>query len=86
MGHDMAMQALKTGRAALVIFAADISPRLIAEFERAKGATPARQIAETMNELHMALGYKAGVLTVDDSNFSDRIQELINQEENVNGN
>ena len=34
----------------------------------------------------MALGYKAGVITVDDTNFSKRIIELINQEENEYGN
>lgn len=39
------------------------------------------KIEETIEELHHALGYRAGVITVDDSNFSGRIKELIIQEE-----
>ena len=86
MGHDTALGAVKGGKAKLVVFASDISARLIKEFElacaNAKEATPCIQIEETINDLHRFLGYKAGVLTVDDINFSTRIYELI-REENV---
>ncbi|MBR0412124.1 MAG: ribosomal L7Ae/L30e/S12e/Gadd45 family protein [Eubacterium sp.] len=86
MGHDMALGAVKGGKAKLVVFASDISPRLVNEFERAckdgKSPIPCIQIEETINDLHRFLGYKAGVLTVDDINFSTRIYELI-REENV---
>ena len=82
MGHDMAMKAVKEKKAKLVIFASDISPRLIEEFERACSNNPAKcvKIEETISDIHMSLGYKAGVLTVNDENFSTRIYELINQE------
>ena len=86
MGHDLALGSVRDGKAKLVIFSSDISKRLIAEFENAasavKNAPPCIQIDETINELHHYLGYKAGVLTVDDINFSTRIIELI-KEENV---
>ena len=86
MGHDMALGAVKGGKAKLVVFASDISPRLIKEFEHACAAVkqqpPCIQIDETINDIHCMLGYKAGVLTVDDINFSTRIYELI-REENV---
>ncbi|MBQ8077915.1 MAG: ribosomal L7Ae/L30e/S12e/Gadd45 family protein [Eubacterium sp.] len=86
MGHDMALGAVKGGKAKLVVFASDISPRLIKEFEFAvsnvKKPIECIQIEETINDLHRFLGYKAGVLTVDDINFSTRIYELI-REENV---
>ncbi len=84
MGHDMAMKAIKHKKAELLIFASDISPRLIEEFSVATDKfyrnLEAVSISENMNELHRALGYKAGVMTVDDKNFSSRIKELINQE------
>ena len=86
MGHDMALGSVKGNRAQLVIFASDISPRLISEFERAasdsKTKPPCIQIDETIDDIHRLLGYKAGVLTVDNINFSTRITELI-KEENV---
>ncbi len=84
MGHDMALAAVKGGKAQLVIFAGDISDRLVGEFERAAGDVknqpPCIRIDETINDLHRFLGYKAGVLTVDDKNFSARIFELIKEE------
>ena len=78
MGHDMALKAVKEKKAKLVVFASDISPRLIEEFRRAcaEGNIPTVQIEETINEIHSSLGYKAGVITVNDENFSGRIQEL----------
>lgn len=90
MGHDMVDNAIKSKKATLVVFASDASERLFNEFQVTidryyKDLTCIR-IAETICELHSALGYKAGVITVDDSNFSKRIIELINQEENDYGN
>ena len=81
MGHDMALKAVKEKKAKLVVFASDISPRLIEEFERAcsDGNIPALKIEETIDEIHSSLGYKAGVITVNDENFSGRIQELITE-------
>ena len=82
MGHDMALKAVKEKRAKLVVFACDVSPRLIEEFKRACSFEniEVKQIEETINDIHRALGYKAGVITVNDENFSKRINELINQE------
>ena len=85
MGHDMSYEAVRKRKAKLIVFSSDISIRLIGEFERAKGDIPSLKICETIDEIHKALGYKAGVLTVNDENFADRIKELINQEENVYG-
>ena len=80
MGHDVALSAVKSGKAKLVVFASDISERLISEFERAAGDIPCVKIDETINDIHRFIGYKAGVLTVDDINFSTRIFELIKEE------
>lgn len=90
MGHDMAVKAVKSRSAEVLIFASDVSDRLVKEFdvtrEKYFPELPALSIAESIDEIHMALGYKAGVMTVDDKNFSSRIIELINQEENAYGN
>lgn len=86
MGHDMAEKAIKGKKATLILFASDTSQRLYDEFsvtiDRYSKGLPSIRISETIDEIHFALGYKAGVITVDDSNFSKRIIELINQEEN----
>lgn len=86
MGHDMAEKAIKSKSATLLIFSKDASNRLYDEFqhtlERYSFDIPCIRISETIDEIHFALGYKAGVFTVDDSNFSKRIIELIKQEEN----
>ena len=90
MGHDVAMCSLRSRKAKLVVFASDISDRLIDEFDIARKKyypeLQCLQIDETIKDIYFALGYKAGVITVDDNNFSGRIKELIIQEENVYGN
>ena len=82
MGHDMALKAVKEKKAKILILASDVSKRLAEEFERAcSGADiPVLSIDETISDIHGALGYKAGVITVNDENFSHRIEELINIE------
>lgn len=90
MGHDMVQKAIRERKAKLLIFADGVSDRLVREFDvfcdRFNPNLIGLTIDETMDEIHMALGYKAGVITVNDENFSKRIIELINQEENANGN
>lgn len=90
MGHDMVKKSIREHKAKLLIFANDVSQRLIREFDVCcDNFNPnliSLTIDETIDEIHMALGYKAGVITVNDENFSKRIIELINQEENANGN
>lgn len=90
MGHDMALKAVMEHKTELVIFASDVSQRLVGEFdvaiEKSKHDVTVSIIPETINDIHRVLGYKAGVITVDDINFSRRIKELINQEENEYGN
>ncbi len=85
MGHDTALEAVRKRKAKLIVFASDISQRTVSDFEYENSNVPAVRIEETIAEIHFALGYKAGVLAVNDENFANRITELIYQEENVYG-
>lgn len=90
MGHDMALQALLKNKAKLILFCRDVSPRLINEFnttmEKHKMNTAVVKTNYTMDEIYFSVGYRAGVMTVNDENFSKRIIELLKQEANANGN
>lgn len=84
MGHDMAQKAVKSHKAKIVLFCADASPRLVSEFEKtienAKSNAVIYKTDITMNEIHFCIGYKAGVMTLDDENFSKRVVELLKEE------
>lgn len=90
MGHDMVLEAVKKRQARLIVFSNDISPRLKKEIGAVIDSrslnTPCINIDENMDEIHSALGYRAGVMAVKDVNFADRILELLNQEESAYGN
>ena len=90
MGHDMVCDAVRKRKAKLLVFTADSSCRLKEELSRLTDrycpALPCLTISETMDEIDGALGYRAGVMAVNDSNFSTRILEWIQQEENAYGN
>lgn len=85
MGHDMAEKALVSGKAKLLIFAVDSSERIYNEFEhlisKKNIKVKVQKLDITMNEIHFACGYKAGVITVDDMNFADRIVSLLSETE-----
>jgi len=81
MGHDMAEKSIKAHKAHMVLICSDASKRLVKEFD-----IPLIVADITINEIHFAVGYKAGIMTVDDVNFSKKIISLIEQEENANGN
>lgn len=90
MGHDMALKAVMSRKAEMLLFCADVSPRLVKEFKKTlalkKINIPVFETALTMDEIHFYVGYRAGVLTIDDVNFSDKIIKLLIQEEIANDN
>lgn len=81
MGHDMAMKSLLAGKASVLLFAVDVSPRLIKEFEylinKKNISITVLNPNITINEIYCSCGYKAGVITVDDENFSKKIISLL---------
>lgn len=81
MGHDMAMESLKNGKSALVLISRTASTRLEKEFRRAAENLPVsagvRIIPYSIDELHHAVGYKAGVFSVNDAGFAAKMLQLL---------
>ena len=83
MGHDAALSAVLDKKATLLIFAADTSERLRREFKTAAEKhgidIPAEETDLTISEIHYSCGYKAGVIAVNDENFSKKIISLLQE-------
>ena len=89
MGHDMAQHALFGHKAKLLLFCSDVSPRisslrrLISEFEKTielhHFKVKVIKTDITIDEIYFGVGYKAGVITVDDENFAKKIISLLEQ-------
>ena len=81
MGHDM--HALFGHKAKLLIFCSDVSPRLVAEFEKTielhHFKVKVIKTDITIDEIYFGVGYKAGCMTVNDENFAKKIISLLNQ-------
>lgn len=87
MGHDAALSAVLDKKASLLILTSDTSPRLRREFKTAMEKNgigiPVLIPDITISEIHYSCGYKAGVIAVNDENFSKKIISLI-QEQIIN--
>ncbi len=81
MGHDAAVGAVIHKKARLLLFAGDSSQRLKREFnkliEKHNSDIPVFVSEITISQIHYACGYKAGVITVNDENFSKKIISLL---------
>ncbi len=88
MGHDAAVNSLISKKSRLLVFAGDVSPRLVGEFEHLIEKKHLKvKLLKTnilISEIHFACGYKAGVISVEDENFGKKIISL--SEENKDNN
>lgn len=76
IGHDAAKGAVLAGKARLCLLSGDASERLEREFLRMtqeKKGVPLRRVRYTMEQFHHAIGARAGVLTVDDDGFAEKL-------------
>ena len=80
---SMAQHALFGHKAKLLIFCRDVSPRLVAEFEKTielhHFKVKVIKTDITIDEIYFGVGYKAGCMTVNDENFAKKIISLLNQ-------
>lgn len=83
MGHDMAVKSICSGKARLLIFAKDTSKRVQDELRltisKNNSEIPVYIPDISISEIHFSCGYKAGIITVDDENFSKKIISLLNE-------
>jgi len=82
LGHDASIASIKKGHAKLCLLCKDISERAACELQRAcvnlnGGRTELIRTSFTMDEIHTATGFKAGVLTIDDEGFAKKISQLL---------
>ncbi|MCR4925664.1 MAG: ribosomal L7Ae/L30e/S12e/Gadd45 family protein [Clostridiales bacterium] len=79
LGHDAAVTSIKKGKAKLCLLSSDASERLEKEFNYLLENKKIKIIRHdySMDELNFAISSRAGVLTVDDDGFAQRISEIL---------
>lgn len=78
LGHDAALGAVLAHKAKLCLLACDASARLEKEFTRAARDNQLEviRLPFTIAQFHHALGFKAGVVTVDENGFAKAVRRL----------
>lgn len=78
LGCEAATEAIRNGRARLVILAEDLSPRTAGGISREaeEEGIEVLTAAACMDELGMALGKRTGVIAVNDAGFAGKIAAL----------
>ncbi len=84
LGHDAAKNAIFHGTSKLIILVSDASARLKDEFQGRVTSTEnnvSLLFAEyTMLDISIAVGSKAGVISVDDEGFARRLLQLYREQ------
>lgn len=81
MGFDPAKEEVLAGRAKGVFVTADASEKTKKEvrFFCAQADVPVQETGFSMSDIQQAVGRKAGVLSVCDKGFADRLMELLEE-------
>lgn len=84
LGHDSALEALKKNKTKLILIASDASERLEKEFRREcelnKCEAQIIRIKQTMSDINCALPQKAGVISINESGFAQKMKLLAKEE------
>lgn len=84
LGHDAALEALKKRKTKLILLSSDASQRLEKEFERERQLNKSDfkiiRIKQTMSDINGALPCKAGVISVNESGFAQKLEQLAKEE------
>ncbi len=77
MGHDMCKNSIRNKKAALCIISNEASQRMKEEFAILckENGIKIFIIPLNINEIHRLIGYKAGVITVNDSGFAESLMK-----------
>lgn len=83
MGHDAVIGSVRAKKAKLVLVCAEISQGTKKDIEftvnKFSPHTPVAIADIAVGEIYSACGYKAGVVAVNDENFSNRIISLLSE-------
>lgn len=79
-GHDGAFNSISKNKAKLCLLSSDASPRLKKEFESTvtfeDRNIPLIYLDYSMDQIQMAIGSKAAVITINDKGFARKLTEL----------
>lgn len=83
LGNEAVRDAVKRGRASLVLLAGDLSPKTASGLSPAarQAGVPVRKIRPKMDDIGAALGKRAGVIAVNDMGFAKKLLALIAENE-----
>lgn len=78
IGFDSVKDSTESGKARLVFFAQDLSPKTEKEarFFLSKKGIPSFTLEANINELGQALGKKVGIVSINDTGFAKRAEQL----------
>lgn len=87
MGHDMCKGAIRSKKACLCILSSESSQRITDEFRTLckESGIKLYKIPLKIDEIHHLIGYKAGVMTVDDSGFAESVAKKLEKNTFVEG-
>lgn len=84
LGHDAALESLKKRKTKLILIASDASERLEKEFGRESELNNCKieiiRIKQTMSDINGALPQKAGVISINESGFAQKMKLLAKEE------
>ena len=76
LGNDPVLESIRKKESCLLLAAEDLSPRTAKGIRSAAGNVPLMRISVSMEEIGMAVGKRAGILSVNDAGFANRITEI----------
>ena len=79
VGSEAVTDAIRRGKARLVVLAADISEKSEKElrYHAGKASIPVIRISRTLTDLSHAIGIRAGIVSVDDQGLADAVQSRL---------
>ena len=83
-GMNAVIRSVKSGKAKLALVASDISPKSFKEVEYFCGennVTVKRLSGHTIDSLSKATGHRCGIISVNDTQFSDTMVAILSREE-----
>lgn len=87
MGFAASKEALSAKRSSLIVVAFDVSPKTEKEIRFFAKSVPTVKSEKTIEEISAAIGFRAGIVSVNDQGFADailkQIQGKANKEETV---